>query len=111
MVDSYNSRRFPMFHLKIRADLTQFTTTRLPYRRGHSKTRVISTNREQHQFAPEMEWSPTLLNSHEKMVTPDRLLRLPSNWNGRQRPEQKSKFLSVVFRSITDTVGEIERGS
>jgi hypothetical protein len=27
MVDSYNSRRFPMFHLKIRADLTQFTST------------------------------------------------------------------------------------
>jgi len=26
MVDSYNSRRFPLFHLKIRADLTQFTT-------------------------------------------------------------------------------------
>src|SRR6266849_4660512 len=26
MVDSYNSRRFPLFHLKIRADLTQFTS-------------------------------------------------------------------------------------
>ena len=25
MVDSYHSRRFPLFHLKIRADLTQFT--------------------------------------------------------------------------------------
>ena len=27
MVDSYVSRRFPLFHLKIRADLAQFTTT------------------------------------------------------------------------------------
>src|SRR5712692_2293566 len=26
MVDSYHSRRFPLFHLKIRADLTQFTS-------------------------------------------------------------------------------------
>jgi hypothetical protein len=28
-------------------------------------------------------------------------------WNGLQRPEQKSKFLSVVFRSIHDTVAKL----
>jgi hypothetical protein len=29
MVNSYHSRRFPVFHLKIRADLTQFTSRRV----------------------------------------------------------------------------------
>jgi hypothetical protein len=29
MVDSYHARRFPLFHLKIRADLTQFTKSNL----------------------------------------------------------------------------------
>src|SRR5450755_3760331 len=31
MVESYDSRRFPLFHLKIRADLTQFTSTLIRY--------------------------------------------------------------------------------
>ncbi len=40
MVDSYNSRRFPLFHLKIRADLAQFTSylVEAALDRGHEVT-------------------------------------------------------------------------